>query len=59
MLELEGVELASFISRACAFGIDFLVAGALFLSVGVGVGTIATRLGAKGSVHIELNFFEN
>jgi len=31
MLELEGLELASFKSRACAYGVDFLVAGGLFL----------------------------
>ncbi|MGA2118444.1 MAG: RDD family protein [Bryobacteraceae bacterium] len=59
MLELQGMELASFTSRACALGVDFLVATALFMSAGMGVGTIATSLGFKGNVHIELNFFEN
>jgi uncharacterized RDD family membrane protein YckC len=59
MIELEGLELASFTARACAFGIDFLLAGALFMGAGVGLGTIATRLGVKGNVHLELNLFEN
>jgi uncharacterized RDD family membrane protein YckC len=59
MLELEGMELASFTSRACALGIDFLVAAVLFMSAGMGLGAIATHLGVKGNVHIELNFFEN
>ena len=59
MLELQGMELASFTSRACALGIDFLVAAVLFMSAGMGLGTMATRLGVKGNVHIELNFFEN
>jgi len=30
-----------------------------FSWVSIGAGTIATRLGAKGNVHLELNFFEN
>jgi uncharacterized RDD family membrane protein YckC len=60
MLELDGVELASFGSRACAFGIDFLIAAALFLTALMGLGTIATRFGPlKQDLHLELNFFEN
>jgi len=59
MLELEGVELASFLSRACAFVLDFLLAAALFMSIGMGLGVLATHMGAKGNVHLELNFFEN
>ena len=59
MLELQGMELASFMPRACAFTIDFLIAGALFLGAAVGLGTAATRLGVKGDVHLELNFFHN
>jgi uncharacterized RDD family membrane protein YckC len=33
MRDLEGVELASFTSRAIAFLIDFVIAGVLFLAV--------------------------
>jgi hypothetical protein len=40
MRELDGVELASFSSRAAAFFIDFLIAGALFLGALVAVGKL-------------------
>jgi uncharacterized RDD family membrane protein YckC len=63
MRELDGVELASFSSRAIAFLIDFAIAGALFLSGLVGFFKIANRYTPLGSNHehlnIELNFFEN
>jgi len=60
MLEVEGAELASFTSRACALGIDFLLAAGLFMGLGVAIGKIADRFGAvKGDVKVELNFFEN
>ena len=65
MLELEGLELASFRSRACALLIDFVAGGALFLGVFVGLikaGAITSlehRLGLKGDYKIEINFFEN
>jgi uncharacterized RDD family membrane protein YckC len=63
MHELEGLELASFLSRAVAFSIDFAIAGALFLGGLLGFFKLANRytsLGAnKGHLDIELNFFEN
>ena len=59
MLELDGVELASFGARACAFAIDFVIAGALFMVASFALGVIAKRLGMKGDVKLELNFFEN
>jgi uncharacterized RDD family membrane protein YckC len=59
MRELEGMELASFVSRACALGIDFLVAAVIFMGGALGIGAIATAFGVKGNVHLELNFFEN
>jgi uncharacterized RDD family membrane protein YckC len=60
MRELEGLQLASFISRACAFGIDFALAGIIFMAAVMGFGTLAVRLGiVKQDLHLELNFFEN
>ena len=59
MLELDGVELASFGARACAFAIDFLIASALFLGALLAFGAITDRLGIKGELKLELNFFEN
>jgi hypothetical protein len=43
MRELDGMELASFASRAAAFSIDFLIAGALFLVVLVTVRMLLNR----------------
>jgi uncharacterized RDD family membrane protein YckC len=63
MRELNGVELASFTSRAVAFLIDFLIAGALFLSGLFLFFKIANRFtsfgGNNANIKIELNFFEN
>jgi uncharacterized RDD family membrane protein YckC len=62
MQELEGLELASFVSRACAFEIDVFAAGTLFLGAVVLLGkfgafeAIQHRLGMKGDIHLELNF---
>jgi uncharacterized RDD family membrane protein YckC len=61
--ELDGVELASFASRAIAFFIDFLIAGALFLGVLAAAGALLNRFTSFGksheNIHIELNFFHN
>jgi uncharacterized RDD family membrane protein YckC len=63
MQELQGLELASFESRAVAFFIDFAIAGALFLGLLVLFFKIANRYTSLGqsnrNIHIELNFFEN
>jgi uncharacterized RDD family membrane protein YckC len=63
MRELDGVELASFSSRAAAFFIDFLIAGALFLGALVAVGKLLNRFTSLGKsnqdIHLELNFFHN
>jgi uncharacterized RDD family membrane protein YckC len=63
MRELSGMELASFTSRAAAFFIDFVFAGALFLVGLMGFFKIANRytsLGANNQhLNVELNFFEN
>ena len=64
MMELEGVELASFVSRACAFAIDFLAAA--IVAVGgfaalVKMGAVAAAFryfGVSGDGHrmLEVNF---
>lgn len=63
MQELDGVELASFTSRAGAFAIDFVIAGALFLVVLFSFFKLANRYTSLGQnnrhLKIELNFFEN
>jgi uncharacterized RDD family membrane protein YckC len=63
MQELNGLELASFTSRALAFLIDFVIAGALFLSLLFLFFKVAnnyTSLGQnKQHINVELNFFEN
>jgi uncharacterized RDD family membrane protein YckC len=63
MQELNGLELASFTSRAVAFAIDFAIAGALFLGGLVGFFKIANRYTSLGAnnrhINVELNFFEN
>jgi uncharacterized RDD family membrane protein YckC len=63
MQELNGVELASFRSRAIAFLIDFVIAGALFLGILVLFFKLANRFTSLGQnsrhINIELNFFEN
>lgn len=59
MLQLDGVELASFGERASAFAIDFLIAAALFVGALLAFGAITERLGIKGELKVELNFFEN
>jgi uncharacterized RDD family membrane protein YckC len=63
MQELDGVELASFTSRAVAFLIDFTIAGALFLAVLFTIAKLLNRFTSLGQnnqhVNIELNFFEN
>jgi len=62
MQELAGLELASFASRACAFGIDFVLASAIFLGcffvlIKMGAVTaILKRLGMTGDYHLELDF---
>jgi uncharacterized RDD family membrane protein YckC len=63
MRELSGMELASFTSRAAAFFIDFVFAGALFLVGLMGFFKIANRYTSLGAnnrhLNVELNFFEN
>jgi len=63
MRELGGLELASFTSRAAAFLIDFLIAGALFLVLLFAGAALLNRFTSLGQdnrhVNIELNFFEN
>ncbi len=63
MRELNGLELASFTSRAVAFFIDFAIAGALFLAILITAAKLLnkfTSLGASNRhINIELNFFEN
>jgi len=60
MLELQGLELASFTSRACALLIDFVISAVIFLALLMSVGKLADRYGfLKKDVHLELNFFEN
>src|SRR5580658_5704357 len=61
MQELDGVELASFTSRAVAFLIDFVIAGALFLAVLLTTAKLLNKFTSLGQnnqrVNIELNFF--
>jgi uncharacterized RDD family membrane protein YckC len=63
MRELDGVELASFRSRAIAFTVDFLTAGALFLAMMIPVVILLNRYTALGKsqrhYNIELDFFHN
>jgi uncharacterized RDD family membrane protein YckC len=63
MQELNGVELASFASRAVAFAIDFVIAGVLFLVLLFTIATLLNRFTSLGQnnqhIKIELNFFEN
>ena len=63
MHELEGLELASFTSRAVALFIDFVIAGALFLSLLLEFFKIANRYTSLGQnnqhINVELNFLEN
>jgi uncharacterized RDD family membrane protein YckC len=60
MQELAGLKLASFTSRACAFAIDFALAGVIFMAAVMGFGILGIRLGiVKQDAHLELNFFEN
>jgi uncharacterized RDD family membrane protein YckC len=63
MLELSGMELASFASRALAMLIDFAIAGALFLGGLMLSFKIANRYTSLGQdnrhINLELNFFEN
>jgi uncharacterized RDD family membrane protein YckC len=63
MRELAGVELASFTSRAVAFCIDFVIAGALFLGGLLLFFKLANRYTSLGAnnrhLNVELNFFEN
>jgi len=63
MLELQGLELASFAARAIAFLIDFVIAGALFLGLLFTLVKIANRYTSLGAdtrhLNIELHFFEN
>jgi uncharacterized RDD family membrane protein YckC len=63
MRDLEGVELASFTSRAIAFLIDFVIAGVLFLAVLITTAKLLNRFTSLGQnnqhFNIELNFFEN
>jgi len=62
MQELAGLELASFVSRACAYVIHFATAGGLFFAVFLvfmktgALEAIQHRLGVKGDVRIELDF---
>jgi uncharacterized RDD family membrane protein YckC len=63
MQELNGLELASFASRAGALFIDFAIAGALFLGLLLLFFKIANRYTSLGQnkqhINVELNFFEN
>lgn len=61
--ELEGLELASFWSRAIALTVDFAIAAALFLGAIIAVAMLLNRFTSLGNsnrhVNIELNFFHN
>jgi uncharacterized RDD family membrane protein YckC len=63
MLELNGLELASFASRALAILIDFAIAAVLFmggLMLSVKLANRYTSLGQDNRhINLELNFFEN
>ena len=63
MQELDGVELASFTSRAIALFIDFAIAGAVFLGGLMLFFKLANRYTSLGQnnqhINVELNFFEN
>jgi uncharacterized RDD family membrane protein YckC len=63
MQELNGMELASFTSRALAMLIDFAIAGVLFLAGLMLFFKIANRYTSLGQdnrhLTLELNFFEN
>jgi len=63
MLELNGLELASFASRALAILIDFAIAAVLFLGglmLSVKLANRYTSLGQDNRhINLELNFFEN
>jgi len=63
MLELNGLELASFASRALAILIDFAIATVLFLGglmLSVKLANRYTSLGQDNRhINLELNFFEN
>lgn len=59
---LAGRPLASFVRRAIALGIDFLVAGGLFLLVVIGTLVILARTGAlsaESDIMLEFTFFKN
>jgi uncharacterized RDD family membrane protein YckC len=61
MQELAGLELASFASRACALGIDFVLASAIFLGwfavlIKLGAVAILKRIGLTGDYHLELDY---
>jgi len=58
MLELEGVELASFARRAGAIGIDFVAIVCLFLAIAI---PVAKAWGAAHNINVTLEFrpFEN
>jgi uncharacterized RDD family membrane protein YckC len=63
MQELDGMELASFASRAIALLIDFLLAGALFLGAAIPIVKLVNRYTSLGQsdrhIQVELNFFHN
>ncbi|HMD01560.1 MAG TPA: RDD family protein [Candidatus Baltobacteraceae bacterium] len=56
---LEGVELASFPSRAAAFALDFVFAAGLFVPGAIAFGVIYERISGRDAGRIELNFFHN
>jgi uncharacterized RDD family membrane protein YckC len=60
MAELEGVPLASFTSRAIAFAIDFAIAAASFVPLGMGAAIAAIHMGwIHGNVHIDFDPFHH
>ena len=62
MKELDGVELASFTSRAVALTIDFMIAGGLVLAAVFPVFALLKHIPSvaqsKKNYHFEMNFFE-
>jgi uncharacterized RDD family membrane protein YckC len=58
MLELEGVELASFARRAGAIGIDFLAIVSIFLAVAIPLASLWEKA-RHTSIHLEFKPFEN
>ncbi len=59
---ITGRPLASFTRRAIALGIDFIIAGSLFILIVVGPGMLMNRMGfltLDSDVNLEFTFFKN